>query len=286
VPVLVVLVLVVAAATLGMQVGPGVRASFTSGTTRTTGTLSFASLTSSFAGGTDDLGAVGGVGGATYTLTVSLTLTGTATHRYTTLTNTSSVPAALAGAVTGSVPVGTMTVAVDRCSIPWAATLCTGATSVRAATALSPAPSVSYGSLAVGGLLYLRYTFTATSTPAPPRPWGTPTGGPILHRIVALTHSPDGHPQIRTKGDANKAMDPWTIDASRGAFARLRGSSVLAGRLLAMLRHTTSGPALALWPGLVLLGLALRHSNRQRTAPSRARPTPSRRYQPRHAAAR
>lgn len=120
----------------------------------------------------------------------------------------------------------------------------------------------------------------------PPRPWGTPTGGPILHRIVALTHSPDGHPQIRTKGDANTAMDPWTIDASGGGFSQLRGSSVLAGRLIAMVRHSTSGPALALWPGLVLLGLALRQAKRTGPTPTRPRPMQARRYQPRHAAAR
>ena len=120
----------------------------------------------------------------------------------------------------------------------------------------------------------------------PPRPWGTPTGGPILHRIVSLTHTPDGHPQIRTKGDANKAMDPWTIDASTGGFAQLRGSSVFAGRVIAMVRHSTSGPALALWPGLSLLGLALRHAKRQRPARSAVRREPARRYQPRHAAAR
>jgi hypothetical protein len=89
------------------------------------------------------------------------------THRFTTLTNSSSVAAALTGPVTGSIPVGTMTVAVDRCSVAWVATLCGGTTtSVRTAAALSAAPSVGYGSLAVSGLLNLRYTFTATSTPA------------------------------------------------------------------------------------------------------------------------
>ena len=42
----------------------------------------------------------------------------------------------------------------------------------------------------------------------------------------------------------------------------------------------------ALWPGLVLLGLALRHTKRQGTTPSSTRTTQARRYQPRHAAAR
>ena len=178
-----VLLVVVAAAALGMQVGPGVRASFTSRTTQTTGAFSFATLTSSFANGTDDLGAVGGVGGASYTMTVSLPLIGAVTHRFTTLTNTSSVPAALTGTMTGVTPVGAMTVAVDRCSVAWAATLCTGTTTaVRTATALSSTPSVSYGTWPVNGTTYLRYTYTATSTPASATvvaqavPTGTGTG--------------------------------------------------------------------------------------------------------------
>lgn len=119
----------------------------------------------------------------------------------------------------------------------------------------------------------------------PPPPWGTPSGGPVLHRIVQLTHTPDGRPQVRTKGDANKAVDPWTLDASRGGFSQLRGSSVLAGRLIAMVRHSTSGPALALWPGVLLLGLALRHRKQQRSTGSGPRPHPARHHQPRHAAA-
>jgi signal peptidase len=120
----------------------------------------------------------------------------------------------------------------------------------------------------------------------PPQPWGTPTGGPILHRIVALTHTPDGRAQIRTKGDANTAMDPWTIDASGGGFSQLRGSSVVAGRLIAMVRHSTSGPALALWPGIVLFGLVLRHTRRTGPTSAGAGHAQVRRYQPRHATGR
>jgi signal peptidase I len=81
----------------------------------------------------------------------------------------------------------------------------------------------------------------------PPQPWSI---GPVLHRVVSV----DGT-HVRTKGDANKAMDPWTIDASKGGLARLRGSSVAAGRAAAMVRASSHGPGLLVVPGLLLLWL-------------------------------
>ncbi len=120
----------------------------------------------------------------------------------------------------------------------------------------------------------------------PPRPYGTPTGGPVMHRLVSVTHGPDGHLQFRTKGDANVAKDPWTLDGNAGGFARLRASSVVAGRMLLLVRHTGSGPALLIWPGLLLLWLALRRS--RRGPGEKVQPAPSgsaERYQPKHAAA-
>ena len=72
----------------------------------------------------------------------------------------------------------------------------------------------------------------------PPPPYRTPTGGPVLHRVVSLRTSADGHVLLRTKGDANRAQDPWTVDASRGGVMRLRASSVAAGRAVELVRHT------------------------------------------------
>ena len=97
----------------------------------------------------------------------------------------------------------------------------------------------------------------------PPQPWNI---GPVMHRVVAV----DGT-HLRTKGDANKAMDPWTIDASKGGLLRLRGSSVLAGRAVAMVRAGAHGPALLVVPGLLLLWLA------------RSMPRGRQHYTPRHA---
>lgn len=105
----------------------------------------------------------------------------------------------------------------------------------------------------------------------PPEPWGTPTGGPVLHRVVALTPGPDGRVQVRTKGDANPAMDPWTLDAGTSSFSELRASSVTAGRALTLLRASTRGPAVMVWAGLALLWLV--HAQRPRRAA----------YRPRHA---
>lgn len=182
-PVPVVLLLVVASALAGMHLGPGVRASFVSANTATTGTLSFAQLTGSFATGTDDLGAAGGVGGATYAMTVTALALGTSTHRFTTLTNTGSVTASFTGSISPTGATGTMNVAVDACSQAWATGTCGGTTtSLRTAVALSGTPSVTYGSLAVGGVKYLRYTFTSTSAlasavaTAAAVPTGTGTG--------------------------------------------------------------------------------------------------------------
>ncbi len=97
----------------------------------------------------------------------------------------------------------------------------------------------------------------------PPRPYGTPSGGPVMHRIVAVDQAPGGRLTLRTKGDANAVQDPWVLDGNAGGFARLRASSVVLGRALRMARGTTHGPALLFWPGLILLWLTARHSRNE-----------------------
>ncbi len=177
---LLVLVLV-CAVVAGARLGRGASATFVSQTSATTGTLGFARLTASFATGTDDLGGAGGTGGSSYVITISALAT--PVHRFTTLTNTGSVTASIAGTVSASGLSGTMNVAVDACSVAWSLGLCSGTqTSLRSATAITGAPAVSYGSLAVNGVTYLRYTFSATSVlpsatvTATAVPTGTGTG--------------------------------------------------------------------------------------------------------------
>jgi hypothetical protein len=159
-----VVVLITAAAVIGVRVGPGVAATFTSQSTSPTGTLSVARLTGSFATGTDDLGAAGGVGGSSYVMTISGLGIGLSTHRFTSLTNTGSVLATFAGKVTATGLSGSLNLAVDKCSVAWSGGLCSGTTTaLLTATSLSGAPSVTYGSLAVNGVAFVRYTFTSTS---------------------------------------------------------------------------------------------------------------------------
>lgn len=63
----------------------------------------------------------------------------------------------------------------------------------------------------------------------PPAPFGTPDGRPIAHRVVDVT-TEGGQVLVRTKGDANAAEDPWTLNASRSTVFRLGWASPFAGR--------------------------------------------------------
>lgn len=167
VPAPLVVPLLAGAVLVGSALGPGVAAAFTSSRTVTTGALTAATVSAAYVNGTNDIGAVGGTGGSSYVMTTSGMSTLTPLHRYTTLTNNSSVAVTFASTITGTSTTGTMTVAVDRCSVAWAAGVCAGTTTaLLAATPLSPAPSMSFGSVASSGVLYLRYTFTATSNGA------------------------------------------------------------------------------------------------------------------------
>ncbi|HEV2892069.1 MAG TPA: signal peptidase I [Frankiaceae bacterium] len=63
----------------------------------------------------------------------------------------------------------------------------------------------------------------------PPAPFGQ--GTPVVHRVVDVTTA-DGNVLVRTKGDANPAEDPWTLDASRSTVYRHTWSSPMAGRVV------------------------------------------------------
>lgn len=65
----------------------------------------------------------------------------------------------------------------------------------------------------------------------PPAPFTPPGNRPVVHRILALTRV-DGELVVRTKGDANAAPDPWTLDAAHTTMFRAAYSSGVAGRLL------------------------------------------------------
>jgi len=65
----------------------------------------------------------------------------------------------------------------------------------------------------------------------PPAPFGTPDGRPVAHRVVDVTRD-GGNVLIKTKGDANAAEDPWTVNASRSTVFRLAAASPEAGALV------------------------------------------------------
>jgi signal peptidase len=61
----------------------------------------------------------------------------------------------------------------------------------------------------------------------PPAPFDT-GGTPVVHRIVAVER--DGADVlVRTKGDANAAEDPWTVNASKSTVHTIAWSSFTAG---------------------------------------------------------
>lgn len=60
----------------------------------------------------------------------------------------------------------------------------------------------------------------------PPPPFGG--GTPVVHRVVDVT-TDSGDVLVRTKGDANDAEDPWTLNATRSTIYDVQGSSAKAG---------------------------------------------------------
>jgi signal peptidase len=84
--------------------------------------------------------------------------------------------------------------------------------------------------------------------------------GLVTHRIVSLRHDRGGAPVLRTRGDANASVDPWTFTLARTKQPRVVAAVPLAGYAFAALgvRAVRMGliglPALALAVSL-LVGL-------------------------------
>ncbi len=101
----------------------------------------------------------------------------------------------------------------------------------------------------------------------PPAPWKEPGGAPVVHRIWSISTS-HGKLAVQTKGDANKAPDPWTLDADGTPF--YRASQILppwAGEAFAWGRPQVALPILVgfafVWYALFrLLPLTPRNSPR------------------------
>jgi signal peptidase len=112
----------------------------------------------------------------------------------------------------------------------------------------SMAPLVPAGSVAVTRPLDARAIRTGDVVMfRPPAPFDT--GTPVVHRVVEVTRE-HGDVVVHTKGDANAAEDPWTLNASRSTVHRLAWSSFAAGRAADLL---TRGGGSLLLSGVVAL---------------------------------
>lgn len=58
----------------------------------------------------------------------------------------------------------------------------------------------------------------------------------ITHRVIAVQHGPGGSVTVNTKGDANKAADPWTATLQGDTAYQVRGVVPAVGNLIRVLR--------------------------------------------------
>ncbi|MCA2218381.1 signal peptidase I [Jidongwangia harbinensis] len=87
----------------------------------------------------------------------------------------------------------------------------------------------------------------------------------VMHRVVEIGVV-DGARILHTRGDANAADDPWTIDTSRSVIHRVEAAVPHIGRLYRVVHASVQSPTAALsWVGLfVLLSAAAVFSRRRR----------------------
>ncbi|MFD0484510.1 signal peptidase I [Kineococcus sp. GCM10028916] len=97
----------------------------------------------------------------------------------------------------------------------------------------------------------------------PPPPYVTQGDRPVMHRVAAVSEQ-GGQRTVRTRGDANPDLDPWTLAITDGTDLGLAQFSVPhLGRVLA------GGPLSAglLLAGVVLLLAAVRRARGSTTVP-------------------
>ena len=58
----------------------------------------------------------------------------------------------------------------------------------------------------------------------------------ITHRVISVQHGPGGSVTVNTKGDANKAADPWTATLKGDTAYQVRGVVPAIGNLIRVLR--------------------------------------------------
>lgn len=82
-------------------------------------------------------------------------------------------------------------------------------------------------------------------------------GSLVTHRVISVEHAADGSVQVRTKGDANAEMDPWTATLEGDTAYRLRAVVPGLGHLVTVLRTPVVNQVLVYGAPLLLAGWLL-----------------------------
>jgi signal peptidase I len=79
----------------------------------------------------------------------------------------------------------------------------------------------------------------------------------VTHRVVSVETGPDGSVQVQTKGDANKAIDPWTASLQGDTAYEVRAVIPELGHLIQLLRAPVLTQALVYGAPALLAGWLL-----------------------------
>ncbi|MGY1914358.1 signal peptidase I [Blastococcus sp. SYSU DS0973] len=79
----------------------------------------------------------------------------------------------------------------------------------------------------------------------------------VTHRVVSVEHTPDGRVQVRTKGDANAAIDPWTAVLEGDTAYQVRAVIPELGSVVQLLRTPGVNQVLLYGAPTLLAGWAL-----------------------------
>jgi len=79
----------------------------------------------------------------------------------------------------------------------------------------------------------------------------------VTHRVVSVQHGPGGQVTIRTKGDANNAVDPWTATLTSDTVYRVRAVVPHLGSVIEAFRNPVVTKALVYGAPTLLAGWLL-----------------------------
>ena len=79
----------------------------------------------------------------------------------------------------------------------------------------------------------------------------------VTHRVISVKKAADGTVTVQTKGDANKAADPWTATLNGDTAYRVRGVVPILGHVIEALRAPVVTQALLYGAPTLLVGWLL-----------------------------